>query len=69
MDSNVDKWKANTSYLSTELCYQCNSKPDGIYVRRLIDGRWKTVAICDACWNEQEPNRTPVRVVEPQAYW
>jgi hypothetical protein len=50
-------------------CYRCGmaalSPGEGtIYVRREVEGRWRTVAICPACWDIEEPDREPVRVRE-----
>ena len=40
----------------------------GVICRRQDDAmRARTVAICDDCWREQEGEREPVRLREPQA--
>lgn len=47
-------------------CYKCDkpaeSEAGTIFVRRMIDGRMRSVPICDDCWEIENPGRTPYRV-------
>lgn len=47
-------------------CYRCRQDarhPRGvIYVRREVQGRWRNVPICQRCWDDEQPGRTPVRL-------
>ena len=52
-----------------DACYRCHNAAlvpgEGtIFVRRPVEGRWQTVAICRPCWDSEQPGREPVRVVE-----
>jgi DNA-directed RNA polymerase subunit RPC12/RpoP len=48
------------------ICHDCRavatSEAGTIYVRREVDGRWRNVALCDACWERTHPGREPFRV-------
>jgi hypothetical protein len=52
--------------MKIETCYRCRlvatSEAGTIYVRREVDGRWRSVPICDACWQIEQPGREPIRV-------
>lgn len=58
-------WKA--PWVATaEPCYRCGREAKTtqgtIYVRREVDGHWQSVPICQEHWDEEQPNREPVRV-------
>jgi hypothetical protein len=52
--------------MTIETCYRCaraaTSEAGTIYVRREVDGRFRSIPICDTCWQIEQPGREPVRV-------
>jgi len=56
--------------VDAELCppgpcaYKCGNEHTRIAVRMEVGGFWTSVLICDACWNQEHPDRVPVRIVQ-----
>jgi hypothetical protein len=46
--------------------YACGNPHTGIGVRIRCEQGWEVGLICDACWNQEHPDRVPVRMVEPK---
>lgn len=45
------------------LCAEyCGNKHTFIVIRKHVGGHYEDVFICDACWNQEHPERVPVRV-------
>ena len=58
----------SVSQLNTAgLCgYYCGKPHTNIAVRMTVGDRIRSVFICDACWNQDHPDRVPVRVMHDE---